>query len=901
MTLDDVLKLSPFVADVARKQPEILEEAFWQAGFPSFFESDDFAALKKCADIAELKQKMRLFRQKQAARLVIRDYLGLDSVQGTLKQLTQLAESLLQVAVDWLYVELTAKYGSPIGADSGQLQRLVVLGMGKLGGGELNFSSDIDLIACFPESGETDGIRPLDNQQFFIKLVQQLTPLLSEQTADGFVYRVDWRLRPFGSTGPLAVSFASMVQYYEVHGRDWERYALLKARPVAGDLESGAALLAELEPFVYRRYLDFSAIDALRDLKQQIDAQVRQKGMENNIKLGPGGIREVEFWVQAFQLLYGGRYKALRTPSLYEGLAAIEALRLVDADTVAAQCTDYDALRRVENHLQMYADEQMHTLPEDTERLDVLAVSLGYDGTNAFMSWLASVRAHVQQRFDTLFRDETASVSDTWQQLWQTPLEWAAPLGGVNAEVISSVQQALEAFRTSAKVARLSAEARQRLDEVMPLLLQTLFEIECDDLAEGVRRLLQVVEAVTRRSVYLVMLKQHGQAREELVKLVCASPWLTEMLVRHPALLEWLMTPDALYETPQQADYIAGVQAVLSQWGEDEEQFMEQLRHWKQLQVFQVAAQDVMGVLPVMVVSDHLTWIAEAVLKGVHQWVMQWMIARHGALPGGELLVVGYGKLGGYELGYGSDLDVVFLYDAVEPSESSDGARPLDGQTWMIRAAQKMVFVLTTQMVSGRLYEVDARLRPNGQDGLLAVSLKSYRQYLQEKAWLWELQALVRARCVVGGKSVCAAFAQVRTAVLRQPRETETVRQAVVNMREKMRRHLDTRKDCFDLKQGRGGLVDIEFIVQYLILAHGHRHAAPVCWTDNVRQLEALAADRLLPEAHVQVLKEAYLHYRHLGHRLALQQQGRCVAPEQVAPWPERVGAVWQVHTEEVS
>lgn len=894
MKLDDVLRLSPFVAEVARKQPDVLEESFWQGGSPHFFQDASFSALKNCTEMADLKRKLRLFRQKHAARLVIRDYLGLDTVPQTLTQLTQLAESLLQVAVDWLYAGLVQRHGTPVGAESGQPQQLVVLGMGKLGGGELNFSSDIDLIACYPESGETDGRRPLDNQQFFIRLVQQLTPLLSEQTADGFVYRVDWRLRPFGSTGPLAVSFASMEQYYEVHGRDWERYALLKARPVAGGLEAGQRLLETLSPFVYRRYLDFSAVDALRELKQQIDAQVRQKGMAHNIKLGPGGIREVEFWVQAFQLLYGGRYKALRTPSLYRALAAIAELGFAPVDVVTQQRQDYEALRRVENHLQMYTDEQTHALPEQPARQAALAESLGCADYAAFEAWLAPVRRRVQQQFDALFAEETPVSEDGWPDLWRMPDSWQPPVDvSLDEAAVQAIRQQLGAFRASAKLARLSAEARQRLDEAMPLLLQALFEAKCEQPVEGLARLLQVVEAIALRSVYLVLLKNHPLARKELVRLVCASPWLTEMLARHPALLEWLVSPEALYETPAREDYLQGAQAVLAHWGEDEEQFLEQLRHWKQLQVFQVAAQDVMGVLPVMKVSDHLTWIAEAVLHVAHQWVLQWMTARHGALPGGELLVVGYGKLGGYELGYGSDLDVVFLYDGVEAGALSEGPRPLDGQTWMIRAAQKMLFVLTTQMVSGRLYEVDTRLRPNGQDGLLVVSLDSYQTYLLEKAWLWELQALVRARCVVGGDAGCPRFSLVRKGVLTQPRDEAAVRTEVVAMREKMRQHLDKPKACFDLKHGRGGLVDIEFMVQYLILAHGHRSPTLVQWTDNMRQLAAIEETGLLAQAQVEILQQAYLHYRHLGHRLVLQQKSTCVPPETVAPWPARVSAIW--------
>lgn len=875
MTMDDVLATSPFVRQVAQRQPEVLEPAVW--GSPDFFSSADFAALQKASDKADLMAKSRLLRQKYAAMIAIRDYLGLDAVPQTLANLTELAQQIVSACVDWLYADLVSRHGEPVGMVSGEVQRLTILGMGKLGGRELNFSSDIDLVACFAENGETTGPRVLDNQQFFIRLVQQLTQVLAEQTAQGFAYRVDWRLRPFGSAGSLAVSFDAMLQYYEVHGRAWERYALIKARTIAGDIAAGEHLLTQLKPFVYRRYLDFSAIESLRDLKAQIDQQVHQKGQQDNIKLGPGGIREVEFWVQAFQMVWGGRYPRLQTPSLYAALDAMAELGLVDKEAVASQRSDYDFLRRVENHLQAYADEQIHSLPHAPERQRALARSLGFENYAALLTALNPVRQRVQAQFDALFHDYEADEASDWQQLWRDPAVSDHPWA-----------EALAAFRQQPLWRQLSAQAQDRLDEVMPLLLAELAEQGCE--AAALTRLLDFVAAVARRSVYLLLLKSAPSARRELIRLVCASAWLAQMLTRHPALLEWLLDADALYQVPTPETYRQQAEAILRATGADEEQFMLQLRHWKQRQVFQVAVQDVMGVLPVMRVSDQLTAIAEAVLSVAHRWVMDWMVRKHGRLPGGELMIIGYGKLGGYELGYGSDLDVVFLYDGVDASQWSDGNRPLDGQTWMIRAAQKLLFVLTTQMVGGRLYEVDTRLRPNGQDGLLAVSLESYGEYLRTKAWLWELQALVRARAVVASGTGREAFARLRCDILRLPRKEGDVRQAVAAMRRKMLSHLDqSTSDCFDVKQGQGGLVDIEFFIQCQVLIHAGQRAGLCRWTDNVRLLETLAECGVLAQDTAEALKTHYLFYRALLHRRDLAGMDKCVPRSQLGTHPEQV------------
>lgn len=899
--IEPVLQWSPFVAEVVRRFPEVGEEAFWGEAWPEWpvLRSELADAVRASLNLEDLKQRTRRLRQQYTARVALRDGLGLDDVQTTLQALTVIAEGIVAGTVDWLHAQLVSRYGEPIGEESGAPQRLSVWGMGKLGGGELNFSSDIDLICFYGENGQCDGPGQLDNQQFFIRLVQQLAPALSDMTADGFAYRVDLRLRPFGSSGPLAISAAGMLQYYETHGRAWERYALVKARTIAGDIEAGEALLAQLSPFVYRRYLDFSALDSMRELKQKISAEVARRGLADNIKLGPGGIREVEFWVQAFQLIYGGRRAALRTPSLYAALEALVQEGLVAQEEAADQRVDYELLRRVENHLQMMRDEQTHALPETVDAQRALALSFGYEDYEAFLDALSPVRARVQARFDALFAEEETAEVSPWRQLWDGVHPDPDTLLEAHGLDPDAVLQQLAQLRDSAPVRRLSETARSRLDEALPLLLETLVgEQECDRMT-ALGRLLDLVAAIAPRSVYLLLLKENPHAREELIRLICASAWLAQMLMRTPALLDALLDPEALYALPQADDYRREAEALARDYYDDEEQFMDQLRQWRHRQVFKVAAMDVMGVLPVMQVSDHLSWIAEGVLDAAADWAVNWMRARHGGFaelndPRQGLLIIGYGKLGGYELGYGSDLDVVFLYHGLQPAQWSDGERPLEAQTWHIRVAQKILNLLTLPMPSGRAYEVDTRLRPNGKDGLLASSLESFEQYIEDKAWVWEHQALVRARAVVGSEEARQAFTAFREAFLRQPRDVAHVAKEVVAMRDKMRAHLDkSDAELFDLKQGRGGMVDIEFIAQYLVLTQACEAPELARWTDTMRILEAAGAADALASEQVHTLQRAWQHYRTLGHRLALQDRPARVPHEQVAEDVERVRALW--------
>ena len=905
ITPQAVFGWSLFVEREAQRHPELLTMDYSQVYQPSELVQLCRDQLLACEDELALKTRLRVLRREQMVRIAVRDLTGVADLNETMRDVSDLADGLVSGALDWWYQRFCQKHGTPIGKESGEPQRLIVLGMGKLGGYELNFSSDIDLIFVYAEAGETDGARPMSNDQFFTKLGQALNKSLTEMTPDGIVYRVDMRLRPFGEAGPLAISFSGAEHYYEVHGRAWERYALVKARAIAGDLDKAQELFDILRPFVYRRYIDYSAMDSLRDLKRMIKAEVRKKSMESNIKLGAGGIREIEFIVQAFQLVHAGRDKTMQGRSLLPVLAYLAEQDYIQTADAQALEAAYVFLRRAENRIQEWNDQQAHSLPEEPIQQQALAGAMGFADYPAFLTQLDYHRDLVQQHFDDVFAEEenVCDLTDALAQAWKGPLEDDAlvVLTQFGFQKPGEILNLLRQFKKSRAVGHMSGEATTRLEQVMPLMLKQLAGLEQEqDVA--LQRVLSVVEAVVRRSVYLVLLKENPVALEQLIKLCAASPWLTDMLIKYPALMDQLLDLRSLYRPLKLDELLEEAQSLLKTYGDDEENFMLQLRHWRHAQVFRVGAADVTGQVPVMHVSDYLTWIAEAVLNVTHDYVWQQMVNKHG-LPAGQtespFLVLGYGKLGGIELGYGSDLDMVFLYDQVKPEDktqpTNERQRALEHTIFFTRMGQKMISVLTTTMPAGQLYEVDTRLRPNGASGLMVTTLAHFAQYQQEKAWNWEHQALIRARCVVGRADVCQHFEQFRENFLTQQRDPNKVKTDVVEMRQKMRDALDkSNEHQFDLKHGQGGIVDIEFMVQYLVLAFSAQQPGLVKWPDNMRILDELKQTNLLDAESITHLQDHYRAYRGAYHRLALQKEKALVNAKHFITQRQQVSYVWQ-------
>jgi len=865
--------------------------------------------LNTIEDEAGLLSVLRQFRRREMVRIAWRDLAGWSDTAETLCELTWLADAAVQGALEWWTAQLQHRHGQPRDA-AGQPVGLVVLGMGKLGGHELNFSSDIDLIFAFDDEGETDGAKPLENSEFFTRLGQRLIRAIDALTEDGFVFRVDMRLRPWGDEGPLVLTFEQMELYYTLHGREWERYALIKARPMAGDLAAGERLMQQLRPFVYRRYLDYGAFGQLREMKMMIEREMAKKGMRDNVKLGPGGIREVEFIGQVFQLLRGGREPALQQRGILNILHVLAQNDILSPEELKALTEGYDVLRRVENRLQAARDQQTQLLPDIAHEQQRLALSMGYAEWPAFIQAFNASRAQVHEVFCRVFRVFDEAKSDT-----NTPLDevcsglltgeaaqQALLTVGFSEDQLAAILSVLNDFLQERFIRSLSDTARARLMKLLPRVLRAV-AAETRAL-DSLPRVFALLRRIGGRSVYLALLLENPLALQQLVRLVAASPWIAEQLNRHPILLDELLDARALFSPPNADELRQELRAMLVNVDEgDIERQMDELRRFKQINMLRVAAADIMDVLPIMQVSDQLTWMAEVLLEEVHAESMRELVQRHGKpacvvnnqiyTPG--LAVIAYGKLGGLELGYGSDLDIVFLHDSAGDQQETDGVKPLENAQFFARVTQKMISRMTTQTPAGVLYEIDTRLRPDGASGLLVSSLTAFEDYQRHHAWVWEHQALTRARWVAGEPRLHVEFEAVRQSVLCQPRELAGLRASVVEMRQKMRAELD-QKDLvkFHIKTGIGGLTDIEFIVQYHLLAHAHAHPKIVRWSDNIRQLEDLAAAGILEPDESQGLAEAYRRLRDCGHRLVLEGQKTLVDAEEFAQERALVREIWQ-------
>lgn len=920
---------SEFVAEQAMRDPEMLLALAESGELERSLNSGELRqqlveALDGCVDENELARRLRRYRTRQQVRIIWRDITRRADLKETCRDLSDLADAGIDLAYRWLYDQLSAQSGVPTGARSGTPQHMVILGMGKLGAVELNLSSDIDLIFAYPEGGETVGAkRALDNQEFFTRLGQRLIKALDAITLDGFVFRVDMRLRPYGSSGALVLSFSALEQYYQDQGRDWERYAMIKARVVGGDQVAGKQLLELLRPFVYRRYLDFSAIEALRNMKQLIQQEVRRKGMAENIKLGSGGIREVEFIAQAFQLIHGGRDLSLQQRPLLKVLATLEGQGYLPPAVVAELRDGYEFLRYTEHALQAIADRQTQMLPDsDLDRARVACI-LGFPDWMSFLERLAFWRGRVDWHFRQVIADpdeeegapSESSPGSEWLPLWEEALDEESACRQLSEAGFADAPAAwkrLAGLRNGPQVRAMQRLGRERLDAFIPRLLTMAVEHGEPDLV--LERVLPLVEAVARRSAYLVLLSENPGALERLLMLCAASPWIAEQITRFPLLLDELLNEGRLYSPPQAPELVAELSERLMRIPEDDlEQQMEALRHFKLAHGLRVAASEIAGTLPLMKVSDYLTWLAEAILEQVLALAWRQSVAKYGTprRPDGSLcdpdfIIVGYGKVGGIELGHGSDLDLVFIHDG-DPQAETDGPKPIDGAQFFTRLGQRIIHLLTTQTPSGQLYEVDMRLRPSGAAGLLVSSLGAFQRYQENEAWTWEHQALVRARVLVGCRRVGAAFEQVRAVVLGRPRELEALRTEVSEMRAKMRDNLGSRETAggtsaeafeasapFDLKQDAGGIVDIEFMVQYAALAWSHRHPELLRYTDNIRILDGLGEAGLLPGADVQLLQEAYKAYRSAAHRQALQKQPGVVSGDQFQAERREVLRIWR-------
>lgn len=861
-----LLLASDFAFDALRREPTLLDaQGLQRLRDPS--PASSRAALLAAGDPRDFDVRLRRFRRAESVRLVFRDINGLDDLADTLSATTALYETLIAAALQQAEGTQRARFGTPRDAD-GEAQSLVVMGLGKLGGGELNFSSDVDLILAFPHAGETDGARTLDNAEFFARVAREFVRLLSASSSDGIAARVDLRLRPFGEAGPVAVSFAAMEQYYQREGRDWERYAWIKARPIAGDLAAGKRLLDMLRPFVYRRYFDYTALAGLREMKALIDAEVARRDLLGDLKLGSGGIREIEFIVQLQQLIRGGRDPALRVHGLLPALDICAERGYLPAERAKPLRAAYVFLRRLENRVQMLGDQQTHALPDDPLTRERVARALGYVDRDALETELAMHRALVADAFAAMLlpqnKKESATPSSQSAEIWHS-----ARLGAPDARALEHAgfipgDEAAAVLAQVAGLSGLSVRATQRMELLLPLLIEAarVTSAPCAALV----RLCKLVQAIARRSAYLALLEEHPAARTRLAHLCAEQAWLAQRVIAQPLLLDDVLDP-RLEHLPQDDGDIARALSELPALrdGEDPEDALTGIAEWRDSMALRAGLAFRDGLADAGLTARRLAAIAAAVVAAVLELAIRELVAQHGPLPGAEhsgdtgFAVLGYGSLGGAELGFASDLDLVFIYDAARGAALSEGARPLEGARWFARLAQRVVHWLSVATRGGKLYEVDTRLRPDGGKGLLVASLPAFVEYQRDRAWTWEHQALVRARCIAGDAGVSDAFAHERAVLLVLPRESARVIADIQKMRAQWRGERD-RSDArrFDLKQGAGGLLDIEFVLQALVLLYAARAPSLTSYADTPGLIDTCSQAGVLSQADARILRDAH-------------------------------------------
>ncbi|MFC1829834.1 bifunctional [glutamate--ammonia ligase]-adenylyl-L-tyrosine phosphorylase/[glutamate--ammonia-ligase] adenylyltransferase [Thermodesulfobacteriota bacterium] len=916
-----VFPFSDFVSKSCIRDPEMFEDLLQSGNLQRRFMPGEYITmlesfLSEARDDEQLSILLRRFRRREMVRIAWRDLSGWSDLSETMAGLSALADACLDRAVSLLHEWHCSEHGIPTGQD-GLPQKLVVLGMGKLGGRELNFSSDIDLIFAYPEPGETRGGKEsMQNDEFFIRLCRRLIKVIGANTSEGIVFRVDMDLRPYGENGPLAMSFDAMEEYYQEQGREWERYAWVKARVVAGDMQAGARLLERLKPFIYRRYLDFGAFESLRNMKQMIALEVKRKGMTSNIKLGPGGIREIEFFGQVFQLIRGGVSPSLQECSILKALKVLALENYIPLNVCDKLTNAYEFLREVEHRLQEYSDQQTHELPADPASKMRLAASMGFEDPEAFAHCLEGHRERVHRYFNELLEVNDAADMDGQVEVVEIGLKavWNDPvkddknryvMEGIGFEDADEAIRLLNYLRNDPATRSLSREGRNRLDRLVPRLLKTIGRSEHPRPVLG--RIIDLVKTIQQRTNYLALLLEEPTAITHLVKLANASPWIISYLSRHPVLLDELLDPRSLYLPPEKPDLIKELRKRLK--GIDLhnlEHQIEELCIFKQVNTLRVAAADISGALPLMRTSDHLTYIAETILDEVLDLSWNHLIEKHG-IPTCQLngkridrgfAVVAYGKLGGIELGYGSDLDLVFLHAGTQ-RETRGGRTLVDSTQFFARLGQRVVHILSAPTSAGVLYEPDMRLRPSGGSGPLVSHIQGFGEYQMNKAWTWEHQAIVRARPMSGDIQVMKRFEQIRKAVLARPRSKAKLQKEITEMRERIRRELlRPEPGVFDLKQDTGGIVDIEFLVQYLVLLKSNEFSDLLRWTDNVRILETLIETEVLEKDAAAILKEAYLTYRAAVHRLNLQEKPATVPDEQFSGLRKNILEIWKAFME---
>jgi glutamate-ammonia-ligase adenylyltransferase len=851
-------------------------------------------------DMAQGKDQraaMRRLRNLLVCTLIERDLSGRADMAEVVSTISEFADFAIQTHLQALMTEMIALHGTPIGEVSEEPQQMIVLGMGKLGGGELNVSSDVDLIFVYPEDGDcvttSAEQRSLSNQEFFTRLGKKLIAALSEITEDGFSFRVDMALRPNGNSGPLVASLNMVETYLIRQGREWERYAWTKARAVTGDPADIAALEAIRQPFIFRRYLDYGSIDALRSMHGQIRAEVQRQEIRHpdrsdNVKLGRGGIREIEFLSQVFQLIRGGRDSDLRDRSTRRTLRTLAEKNLLEPEVVEQLLEAYAFLRNLEHRLQYLDDAQTHTLPPSDEDRLTIAKMMGYADITALLRALDQRRIFVAAQFDAMFSDKEIESGDAGERIAcglaendsnESIQETLANLGFREVETTA---QRLQAVWRSPRLQALPEQSRQRLLALMNAALPIVAQLDNGQLSTFTR-LLDFLEAIARRAAYLALLSEYPHALKRLIRMMHASDWAAKYLTQHPVLLDELLDDRTLKAKPDWQAFALDSQRQLDTAAGDTERQMDMLREMHHAQVFRLLAQDLEGDLSIESLADNLSLLADILVAATLQAVWQTIQNRHREVP--RFAVIAYGKLGGKELGYVSDLDVVFLYDDDDPEAPGLYAK----------LAQRFITWMTSHTSAGTLFDVDIALRPDGASGLLVSPIATFEKYQRTSAWLWEHQALTRARFCAGDTAIGARFETLREAVLLQTRDAKKLGEEICAMRKRMHDAHPNRSAEFDVKHDAGGMIDIEFAVQFIVLRYAAEHPALIGDIGNIALLRLAGALGLIDAGLADRVADAYRVFRKLQHQIRMQGEERArVAPQRLAVEIESVRQLWR-------
>jgi glutamate-ammonia-ligase adenylyltransferase len=885
-SLDDIVETSRYLGRLLTSRPALAAEVAAAMNQPvTAQELADWLAAQPVTE-TNLKQVLRQLKQRAYARIAARDLAGLASLTEVTECMTLIAELAVDKAMAVTRAGLVERYGMPCDA-TGREQALIVIGMGKLGGRELNVSSDIDLIFIYPDDGDTNGSRSISNFEFFSRLGRGLINAIADVTEDGQVFRVDMRLRPNGDSGPLVCSFDMLENYFITQGREWERYAWIKARPMTGDRHD--ELEAIRRPFVFRKYLDFGAVNAMRDLHAQIRREVAKKDKAGNVKLGPGGIREIEFIAQVFQLIRGGRDTPLQIKPTLHVLKLLAERGILQADVANELDAAYDFLRRVEHRLQYLDDAQTHTLPSSSGDQGLIARAMGFASYEALLVELDDHRATVSRHFEQVFADPNQG-EHPLAVMWSgacadDPEDCCDRFERLGYRQPKAAAERLAGLRSGPRYQQMTEEIRSRFDALVPRLIEAAAATPNPD--ETLNRAVALLESVSRRAAYLALLQQYPQALQKVAELVSSSSWAATYLQLHPILMDELLDARLADFTPDWPGVREQLQARLEELEPDTERQMDTLRETHHAQVFRLLTQDIAGRLTVETLSDHLSALADILLAAAIGGAWKKVLKRHVETP--KFAVISYGKLGGKELGYASDLDLVFLFEDPAPEAGENyGRLGTRLNTW-----------LSAQTAAGQLFETDLRLRPNGESGLVVSSIEAFRKYQMESAWVWEHQALTRARFSAGDPAVGDAFERIRREVLCQSRDLVKLREEVLSMRQRMIDNHGTKGDdrdsVFDLKHDPGGLVDVEFIIQYLILGFAHQHVELTGNLGNIALLKIAAGLGLIPDELADRVRNAYRDYRRLQHGLRLNGARPRVEPSTVADRVKAVRSLWRM------